>query len=114
MLCAINQSFFVILGDLARQTVVHQSRSHSRSSSESNRCLKLDPGESELMLKQHDGSGSGGSVRTDSPDNDSAFSDTVSMLSSESSASSGTSGNKSHNLTLQLGGQQVRNLLIST
>ncbi|GAB6020359.1 hypothetical protein CHUAL_003069 [Chamberlinius hualienensis] len=36
------------------------------------------------------GSGVGGNHRTDSPDNDSAFSDTVSMLSSESSASSGT------------------------
>lgn len=31
-------------------------------------------------------------TRTDSPDNDSAFSDNVSMLSSESSASSGASG----------------------
>lgn len=31
-------------------------------------------------------------ARTDSPDNDSAFSDNVSMLSSESSASSGASG----------------------
>lgn len=33
-------------------------------------------------------------MRTDSPDNDSAFSDTVSMLSSESSASSSGSGHK--------------------
>ncbi|KAJ8683746.1 hypothetical protein QAD02_019538 [Eretmocerus hayati] len=33
-------------------------------------------------------------LRTDSPDNDSAFSDTVSMLSSESSASSSGSGHK--------------------
>ncbi|ROT67873.1 Ras-associated and pleckstrin-like proteiny domains-containing protein 1 [Penaeus vannamei] len=33
-----------------------------------------------------------GTARTDSPDNDSAFSDNVSMLSSESSASSGASG----------------------
>ncbi|XP_047368899.1 amyloid beta A4 precursor protein-binding family B member 1-interacting protein-like isoform X2 [Vespa velutina] len=33
-------------------------------------------------------------IRTDSPDNDSAFSDTVSMLSSESSASSSGSGHK--------------------
>ncbi|XP_049946814.1 ras-associated and pleckstrin homology domains-containing protein 1-like isoform X2 [Schistocerca serialis cubense] len=33
-------------------------------------------------------------VRTDSPDNDSAFSDNVSMLSSESSASSGGSGGR--------------------
>lgn len=32
-------------------------------------------------------------LRTDSPDNDSAFSDTVSLLSSESSASSGVSNN---------------------
>lgn len=40
------------------------------------------------------GSGGGGSLResrTDSPDNDSAFSDTVSLLSSESSASSNIS-----------------------
>lgn len=45
--------------------------------------------------------------RTDSPDNDSAFSDTVSMLSSESSASSGASANinKSH-LHLTLNQQQ--------
>ncbi|XP_034935672.1 amyloid beta A4 precursor protein-binding family B member 1-interacting protein isoform X2 [Chelonus insularis] len=35
-----------------------------------------------------------GGMRTDSPDNDSAFSDTVSMLSSESSASSSGSGHK--------------------
>lgn len=33
-------------------------------------------------------------VRTESPDNDSAFSDNVSMLSSESSASSGGSGGR--------------------
>lgn len=47
--------------------------------------------------------------RTDSPDNDSAFSDTVSMLSSESSASSGASaGIKSH-LHLQLAGTQHDN-----
>lgn len=32
---------------------------------------------------------SGAVVRTESPDNDSAFSDSVSLLSSESSASSG-------------------------
>ncbi|KAJ8946267.1 hypothetical protein NQ318_004636 [Aromia moschata] len=58
----------------------HESRTHSRSSSEASR-LKLDP-EDTLMLK-------GDAGRTESPDNDSAFSDTVSMLSSESSASSG-------------------------
>lgn len=77
----------------AQKLSQHQSRTHSRSSSEEQR-LKLDPGESDLMLKTD-------SVRTDSPDNDSAFSDTVSMLSSESSASSGGSGTKPQ--TLQLG-----------
>lgn len=75
----------------------HQSRTHSRSSSEEQR-LKLDPGESDIMLKTE-------SIRTDSPENDSAFSDTVSMLSSESSASSGGSGTKPQ--TLLLGQQQV-------
>lgn len=50
--------------------------SHSRSNSDGHR---------DFMCKTS-------SVRTDSPDNDSAFSDNVSMLSSESSASSGGSG----------------------
>ncbi|XP_012288532.1 abnormal cell migration protein 10 isoform X2 [Orussus abietinus] len=48
-------------------------------------------------INQGDGSDIGkneGGMRTDSPDNDSAFSDTVSMLSSESSASSSGSGHK--------------------
>nr|XP_015835974.1 PREDICTED: amyloid beta A4 precursor protein-binding family B member 1-interacting protein isoform X1 [Tribolium castaneum] len=71
----------------------HMSRTHSRSSSEGPR-LKLDAGESDLMSKTD-------SVRTESPDNDSAFSDTVSMLSSESSASSGGSGSKPQTLHLQ-------------
>lgn len=47
------------------------------------------------------------SVRTDSPDNDSAFSDTVSMLSSESSASSGGSGTKPQTLQLPQNGQVI-------
>ncbi|KAF5299366.1 hypothetical protein FQR65_LT09407 [Abscondita terminalis] len=76
------------ISDVPKQT--HQSRTHARSCSEGPR-LKLDPGESDLMLKTD-------SIRTDSPDNDSAFSDTVSMLSSESSASSGGSGPKSQTL----------------
>jgi hypothetical protein len=71
----------------------HLSRTHSRSSSEGPR-LKLDTGESDLISKTD-------SVRTESPDNDSAFSDTVSMLSSESSASSGGSGSKPQSLHLQ-------------
>lgn len=77
----------------------HQSRTHTRCSSEggNGRGLKLDPGESDSLI-------GGGKDRTDSPDNDSAFSDTVSMLSSESSASSGASAVKSHHLQLQLGG----------
>ena len=53
-------------------------------------------------------------VRTESPDNDSAFSDNVSMLSSESSASSGGSGgrtdpNKSSGLNLAPSPTQVCN-----
>ncbi|KAL3282307.1 hypothetical protein HHI36_005496 [Cryptolaemus montrouzieri] len=73
----------------------HQSRAHNRSSSEGPR-LKLEgSGDSDLILKTD-------SVRTESPDNDSAFSDTVSMLSSESSASSGGSaGTKPQSLHLQ-------------
>jgi len=54
-------------------------------------------------------------VRTESPDNDSAFSDNVSMLSSESSASSGGSGGrndpggKSSGLNLAPSPTQVKN-----
>ncbi|KAJ8968734.1 hypothetical protein NQ317_004656 [Molorchus minor] len=76
----------------AQKISEHESRTHSRSSSEASR-LKLDP-EDNLMLK-------GDSGRTESPDNDSAFSDTVSMLSSESSASSGGSGAKPQSLHIQ-------------
>lgn len=81
----------VNFADIQKHTQ-HQSRTHSRSSSEGPR-LKLDPGESDILKTD--------SVRTDSPDNDSAFSDTVSMLSSESSASSG--GSSSNPLVAQLG-----------
>lgn len=84
--------FFFVLVD-SQKLSQHHSRTHSRSSSEGQR-LKMDPGDSDIVLKTD-------SVRTDSPDNDSAFSDTVSMLSSESSASSGGSGTKPQ--TLQLG-----------
>lgn len=82
--------------DIQKQSQ-HLSRTHTRSCSEGPR-LKLDPGESDLMIKTD-------SVRTDSPDNDSAFSDTVSMLSSESSASSGGSGSKPQTLQLSQNGQ---------
>lgn len=70
---------------------LHESRTHSRSSSEASRGLSDD---SILGGKNESG-------RTESPDNDSAFSDTVSMLSSESSASSGGSGAKPQTLNLQ-------------
>ncbi|XP_067005847.2 ras-associated and pleckstrin homology domains-containing protein 1 isoform X2 [Anabrus simplex] len=65
------------------QTMHQHRRTHSRSSSDGNR-LRLD-GETDKNE---------GVARTDSPDNDSAFSDNVSMLSSESSASSGGSGGR--------------------
>ncbi|XP_015173825.1 PREDICTED: ras-associated and pleckstrin homology domains-containing protein 1-like isoform X1 [Polistes dominula] len=47
-----------------------------------------------------------GGIRTDSPDNDSAFSDTVSMLSSESSASSSGSGHKPPQTAIHTASQQ--------
>ncbi|KZC12194.1 Ras-associated and pleckstrin homology domains-containing protein 1 [Dufourea novaeangliae] len=47
-----------------------------------------------------------GALRTDSPDNDSAFSDTVSMLSSESSASSSGSGHKPPQTAMHTAPQQ--------
>lgn len=75
--------FIFVFLDIQKQ-IQHQSRTHSRSSSEGPRLKANDPGENDLMLKTDNS-------RTDSPDNDSAFSDTVSMLSSESSASSGGS-----------------------
>ncbi|KAL1491258.1 hypothetical protein ABEB36_011878 [Hypothenemus hampei] len=72
----------------------HESRTHSRSSSEASRGLSYDAILGVSTSKTESG-------RTESPDNDSAFSDTVSMLSSESSASSGTSGAKPQTLNLQ-------------
>ncbi|XP_030766659.1 ras-associated and pleckstrin homology domains-containing protein 1 isoform X5 [Sitophilus oryzae] len=74
-----------------QKLALHESRTHSRSSSEASRGLTED---SILCGKNESG-------RTESPDNDSAFSDTVSMLSSESSASSGGSGAKPQSLNLQ-------------
>lgn len=68
----------------------YETRTHDRSLSETSR-ITTDDGS---IFK-------GESGRTESPDNDSAFSDTVSMLSSESSASSGGSATKTlrlHNI----------------
>ncbi|KAG8230194.1 hypothetical protein J437_LFUL009874 [Ladona fulva] len=62
-------------------------RTHSRSNSEGAR-MRADNSQDMEGLTRSDGV----VARTDSPDNDSAFSDNLSMLSSESSASSGGSG----------------------
>lgn len=51
-------------------------------------------------------------IRTDSPDNDSAFSDTVSMLSSESSASSSGSGHKPPQTAIHTAPQQQSHQLV--
>lgn len=51
-------------------------------------------------------------MRTDSPDNDSAFSDTVSMLSSESSASSSGSGHKPPQTAIHTAPQQQSHQLV--
>ncbi|XP_008560684.1 amyloid beta A4 precursor protein-binding family B member 1-interacting protein isoform X2 [Microplitis demolitor] len=53
-----------------------------------------------------------GGMRTDSPDNDSAFSDTVSMLSSESSASSSGSGHKPPQTAMHTAPQQQSHQLM--
>ncbi|XP_014481602.1 PREDICTED: amyloid beta A4 precursor protein-binding family B member 1-interacting protein isoform X1 [Dinoponera quadriceps] len=53
-----------------------------------------------------------GGLRTDSPDNDSAFSDTVSMLSSESSASSSGSGHKPPQTAMHTAPQQQPHQLV--
>lgn len=78
-----------------RQDDIRHNRCHSRNnsivsgmtnttiSSEASGCVNAN-GQIETTLVNRE-------PRTDSPDNDSAFSDTVSLLSSESSASSGVS-----------------------
>lgn len=71
-------------GELARQS---RMQTHSRSSSivsGANSTISTVTASSTSDVMRE-------SSRTDSPDNDSAFSDTVSLLSSESSASSGLS-----------------------
>lgn len=87
-------------------------RTHSRSNSTISAVTNSTISSFSTSSESGTGSGSdtsGGSTalrepRTDSPDNDSAFSDTVSLLSSESSASSGVSSSaaiaKNHHLPL--------------
>lgn len=74
-------------------TPARNGRTHSRSNSTISGATN-----SSISISSESGNGSGSDSsgparesRTDSPDNDSAFSDTVSLLSSESSASSGVS-----------------------
>ncbi|XP_037914424.1 ras-associated and pleckstrin homology domains-containing protein 1 isoform X2 [Hermetia illucens] len=82
-----------ILGELSlleqRSSDLRHGRSHSRSNSTVSGATN-----STISSSSESGTGSDGVLReprTESPDNDSAFSDTVSLLSSESSASSGVS-----------------------
>ncbi|XP_046397831.1 amyloid beta A4 precursor protein-binding family B member 1-interacting protein isoform X2 [Ischnura elegans] len=71
---------------MGRQNSQHH-HTHSRSSSDGTRMRSENSQEMEGLSRSD-----AGVARTDSPDNDSAFSDNLSMLSSESSASSGGSG----------------------
>ncbi|CAH0703538.1 unnamed protein product [Spodoptera exigua] len=63
----------------------------SSALSSTSKCRAEGAGESSQRPDKECADGASSIARTDSPDNDSAFSDTVSMLSSESSASSNTS-----------------------
>ncbi|XP_032526345.2 abnormal cell migration protein 10 isoform X1 [Danaus plexippus] len=63
----------------------------SRVSTDYSQSKEREEGESSQRQENKEGDGAPTIARTDSPDNDSAFSDTVSMLSSESSASSSAS-----------------------
>lgn len=89
----------------AASQLQHQSRTHNRTSSEGVKMKQQDSGGGTTPSSlPHDNNliHKSDSVRTESPDNDSAFSDTVSMLSSESSASSGGSGGPKPPQLLQL------------
>ncbi|KAL6437236.1 hypothetical protein ACFW04_005049 [Cataglyphis niger] len=66
---------------------------------------RINPGDSTDIKNE-------GGIRTDSPDNDSAFSDTVSMLSSESSASSSGSGHKPPQTAIHATPQQQPHQLV--
>lgn len=96
-----------ILGELSvleqRNNDGRMGRTHSRSNSTISGVTNSTI--SSTSTSSESGTGSGSELRdreprTDSPDNDSAFSDTVSLLSSESSASSGVSSANTKNLPL--------------
>lgn len=96
-----------ILGELSileqRNNDGRMGRTHSRSNSTISGVTNSTISSTSTSSESGTGSGSECPLReprTDSPDNDSAFSDTVSLLSSESSASSGVSSAHSKNLPL--------------
>ena len=79
-----------------------RAQTHSRSSS-------IVSGANSMISSTATSTDMRESSRTESPDNDSAFSDTVSLLSSESSASSGLSSlNNVNKITTQTAVVQVR------
>ncbi|XP_026465636.1 amyloid beta A4 precursor protein-binding family B member 1-interacting protein isoform X3 [Ctenocephalides felis] len=83
-----------ILGELSaleQKNDTRQRRTHSRNNSD---CTRI--------RASTEGDGTVREPRNDSPDNDSAFSDTVSLLSSESSASSGASSGLTHKVPLPI------------
>lgn len=112
-----------ILGELSlleqKNTDNRLGRTHSRSNSTISAVTNSTISSISTSSESGTGSGSDGGggplrePRTDSPDNDSAFSDTVSLLSSESSASSGVSSS-AHSKNLQLNSNllQVRSLIV--
>lgn len=94
-------------------TDVRLGRTHSRSNSTISGVTNSTISSTSTSSESGTGSGSDSGQglrepRTDSPDNDSAFSDTVSLLSSESSASSGISSAHSKNIQLNSNLFQVR------
>lgn len=95
-----------ILGELSlleQKNTDRMGRTHSRSNSTISAVTNSTISSISTSSESGTGSGSDSALReprTDSPDNDSAFSDTVSLLSSESSASSGVSSAHSKNLPL--------------
>ncbi|XP_070162246.1 amyloid beta A4 precursor protein-binding family B member 1-interacting protein isoform X3 [Polyergus mexicanus] len=86
-------------GDIASTPAPDTQRSGRPSST------RINPGDSTDIKNE-------GGIRTDSPDNDSAFSDTVSMLSSESSASSSGSGHKPPQTAIHTTPQQQPHQLV--
>lgn len=103
-------------GDVVRHS---SGRTHSRSNSTisgvTNSTISSTSTSSESGTGSGSDSGGGQGLReprTDSPDNDSAFSDTVSLLSSESSASSGISSAHSKNIQLNSNLLQVRSIFL--